>query len=611
MTASSDRPLRDLWTLLTATTASSDTFECARLTATVIPSLVPCSMSAFALLDGEDWHLVLQKEGRQQSAESAESVVKELDELLNRSTRWGDVLILSDRSIPSGIRDLGCACLAVVPVRNLRNQFGMILIGRARPTRFSQQEQYVLITLAEHLSQGLENLRLQEALGTYSEELERQALQLEDLVEERTAELHDSEQRLRALLDIETAALTIFDLDELLHAMRPVLREILPFDRTSIVLYDSEGDVFHIRSVEEAAPERRFRRGEDIPRSRSSAIEHCFALREMDIRSYPDEAKQFRFSEDRELHELGYRTIANLPLLVRDRCLGTFNGASKNQQEYSEAQLEFLSLVAGRLATLIDNANAHQEVGALRDQLQADNRYLRLEIKNRHDFDEIVGRSRALLDALEQVEAVAPTDAAVLLLGETGTGKELVARAIHDRSRRRERPLITLNCGALPSGLVESELFGHEKGAFTGALSRKLGRFELADRSTLFLDEVGEIPLEAQVKLLRVLQGAELERVGGTKTIHVDVRVIAATNRDLLKAVENGSFRADLYYRLHVFQIEVPLSAIARRTFPSSRTTSRRSAPRSWGGRSRRLRSARWHSLKPTAGRETCASSRT
>ena len=180
------------------------------------------------------------------------------------------------------------------------------------------------------------------------------------------------------------------------------------------------------------------------------------------------------------------------------------------------------------------------------------------EIKLGHNFDEIIGSSQGLRQTLERVEAVAPTESTVLILGETGTGKELIARAIHDRSRRRERPLVKVNCTALSSGLVESELFGHEKGAFTGALQRKPGRFELADGGTLFLDEIGDVEPEVQVKLLRALQEGEIERVGGTETIHVDVRVVAATNRDLARAIESREFRSDLYYRLNVFPIEVP-----------------------------------------------------
>ena len=201
---------------------------------------------------------------------------------------------------------------------------------------------------------------------------------------------------------------------------------------------------------------------------------------------------------------------------------------------------------------------ARVKAEAEKSRLQQENLYLQEEIKSKHNFEEIVGRSQALNVILENVRRVAPTDASVLLLGETGTGKELFARAIHSNSHRREKPLIKVNCAALPTGLVESELFGHERGAFSGAIARRIGRFELAGGGTLFLDEVGEIPLEVQAKLLRVLQEREFERVGGSVPISVDVRIIAATNRDLLKAVREGTFREDLYYRLSVFPIRLP-----------------------------------------------------
>ena len=191
-------------------------------------------------------------------------------------------------------------------------------------------------------------------------------------------------------------------------------------------------------------------------------------------------------------------------------------------------------------------------------RLAAENVYLQEEIKSVHNFDEIVGQSPALLDVLEKVNRVAKTDASVLITGETGTGKELIARAIHSASHRHDKPLIKLNCAALPGGLVESELFGHEKGAFSGAISRRVGRFELAHGGTIFLDEIGEVPIEVQVKLLRVLQEREFERVGGAEPIKVDVRVIAATNRDLVKLIREGKFREDLFYRLNVFPIALP-----------------------------------------------------
>jgi PAS domain S-box-containing protein len=205
-----------------------------------------------------------------------------------------------------------------------------------------------------------------------------------------------------------------------------------------------------------------------------------------------------------------------------------------------------------------DAAAAHAEIRRLKERLEADNYYLRYEVKLKYNYDAIVGRSPTIHRVLRDVEQVADTSSTVLLIGETGTGKELVARAIHSRSPRHERPMVTVNCAALPAALIESEIFGREEGAYTGALSRQIGRFELADGSTLFLDEVGELPLETQVKLLRVLQTGEFERLGSTETRRADVRIVAATNRDLEQRIRDKEFREDLYYRLHVFPIRVP-----------------------------------------------------
>jgi formate hydrogenlyase transcriptional activator len=245
--------------------------------------------------------------------------------------------------------------------------------------------------------------------------------------------------------------------------------------------------------------------------------------------------------------------------------VGAININSLQTHAFDEDELRLLAIVSAHLETAINNAQqaealraALAEVERLKNRLQAENVYLQEELTRAHHCDEIVGRSRTLQAVLERAARVAPTDATVLIQGETGTGKELIARAIHQRSRSRERPLVQVNCAALPAGLVESELFGHEKGAFTGAVTRKVGRFELADGGTLFLDELGELPLELQAKLLRVLQEGEFERVGGTQTITAHVRVIAATNRDLAAAVQAGSFRADLFYRLNVFPLTLP-----------------------------------------------------
>jgi len=267
------------------------------------------------------------------------------------------------------------------------------------------------------------------------------------------------------------------------------------------------------------------------------------------------------------MQDNGLHSFAGYPLKFRWELLGVI--ALFGRRPLSEAEFERLAVFASEAAIAIKNAQLFKEVQQLKDRLQAENLYLREEIKIEHNFEEIVGESRSIKAVLRLVEQVAPTDSTVLIRGDTGTGKELIARAIHHLSSRKDRSLVRVNCGAIPASLLESELFGHEKGSFTGAIQRRIGRFELADSGTIFLDEVGELPLDAQVKLLRVLQEREFERVGSGHSTKVDVRVIAATNRDLHAAVKTGSFRADLLYRLNVFPIEVPSLSARAADIPS------------------------------------------
>ncbi len=252
------------------------------------------------------------------------------------------------------------------------------------------------------------------------------------------------------------------------------------------------------------------------------------------------------------------QSVCCVPLITQGRTFGSLNLASRRLDAFPPQDVELLQQVAAQIAIAVENALAFKEIDALKNKLAVEKLYLEEEIRSEFNFEEIVGESPVLKRALAQVELAAPAGTTVLLLGETGTGKELFARAIHNLSPRRDRTFVKINCAAIPSGLLESELFGHEKGAFTGAIAQKVGRFELADRGTLFLDEVGDLPLELQPKLLRVLQEQEFERLGGTRTTRVDVRVVAATNSDLSKLVAERAFRSDLYYRLNVFPIQIP-----------------------------------------------------
>ena len=292
-----------------------------------------------------------------------------------------------------------------------------------------------------------------------------------------------------------------------------------------------------------------------------------------------DAERDARLTDDPYVVRMRPRSILCAPVLHRGRHVALVYLEHDRLRAFAEAQRRAVDVILSHAAIALDNAWLHAglrkvaeerahavdelrhtlaELAALKERLEAENVYLQEELKTQYEFVDVVGRSAAMSRVLRQVEQVAGTDATVLLLGETGTGKELVARSVHSRSQRKDRPLVKVNCAALPATLIESELFGHEKGAFTGALARRVGRFELADGGTIFLDEIGDLPLELQAKLLRVLQEGEFERVGSHATQKVDVRVIAATNRDLRKAIADGSFRPDLYYRLRVFPIEVP-----------------------------------------------------
>ncbi len=291
----------------------------------------------------------------------------------------------------------------------------------------------------------------------------------------------------------------------------------------------------------------------------------CQKVVQGEICHYRDELTQL-FPLDIPLAELGCRSYLGVPMLDQSgRVIGHIAIIDDKPMERDERAIDLVKIFAARAAAELKRQRAEtelhaalQQVQELQKKLEAENVYLQEEIRKEHNFEEIVGNTKGLLDVLRKVETVAPTDSTVLILGETGCGKELIARAIHNRSKRKHRPLVKVNCGAIPTGLVESELFGHMKGAFTGALERRTGRFELADGGSLFLDEVSELPLDTQVKLLRVLQEHEFEPLGSSRTIEVNVRIIAASNRDLEKAVQEGRFRADLFYRVNVLPVTLP-----------------------------------------------------
>ncbi|MFO0707843.1 MAG: sigma 54-interacting transcriptional regulator [Nitrospira sp.] len=367
--------------------------------------------------------------------------------------------------------------------------------------------------------------------------------------------MRDVEGSYRALLAVTNVLNSQRDTDSLWRAITEQIGKVLPVERAGITLFNPDRDAFEFYAVETNVPTRQLQRDAVIPKT-GSAVGWVYEHRTAHVR--PDLQREQMFLEDHYYVREGLGRMINSPLLVGDSCIGTLNIGSVQHGDPDPSDLEFLQLVATQIAYAIDHVRAYEQIDRLRQQLARENEYLVEELRSTHDFGAMIGVSTSFRAALTQAQAVGPTAATVLISGETGTGKELMARAIHDMSPRREKPFIRVNCAALPMGLVESELFGHERGAFTGADQRRPGRFELAHDGTLFLDEIGEMPLDAQAKLLRVLEDGLVDRVGSSRPVPVDVRIIAATNADLMALVNEGRFRADLYYRLHVFPILLP-----------------------------------------------------
>jgi len=368
-------------------------------------------------------------------------------------------------------------------------------------------------------------------------------------------ELQRESDRLKLLLDMTNTLVSNLELRDLLRAVSASIRQDIHCDSVGVWLPDVEQ-----RQLRQLAM--------DFPESKGFVTEDLLLPVEgSEIGCVFKTGKPFVAGTKADItrewsapmaRAEGFESGCALPLISRNRTLGILTLCSRVENSFSPEDVDFLMQAAGQVAIAVENALAYREIAELKDKLAQEKLYLEEEIRTAADFEGIVGQSSTLRQVLQLVETVATSDSTVLLLGETGTGKELVAHAIHDRSRRKERTLIKLNCAAIPTGLLESELFGHERGAFTGAVTQKIGRLELADQGTLFLDEVGDIPLELQPKLLRVLQEGEFERLGSTRTKKVDVRLVAATNRDLERMIEERQFRSDLYYRLNVFPIRIP-----------------------------------------------------
>ena len=467
----------------------------------------------------------------------------------------GEPLILSDirhssfKDDPS-VFGLGEMAYTGIPLTTTEGQtLGSFCVVDTRPREWTDEEIETLRSLASSVMTEIAARRMAKDLRELSNDLQR-------LVKERTRQLSHAEERWRVLLQVNNALVTCLDREALLEAIAGALRGVIPFDRAALILGDPVDGDFRILRIAGSDP-----LPPDIPRktvwprqgSRTAwIVEAGCPLLTHDLRQ--DE----RFTEHAALVAEGLVSALSVPLSAKGKVIGTLNVASREVGRYAEADCELLGAIADQVVLAIQNMLAYEEIAALKCRLEEENLYLQEESRADAPFADVVGESAAIRKVLTKVGMVAGTDSTVLVTGETGTGKELVVRAIHGLSARKDKILVKVNCAALPSGVIESELFGHEKGAFTGALTRRVGRFELANGGTLFLDEVGDLPQDLQAKLLRVLQEGEFERVGGTQTLKVNVRLVAATNRDLASAVAEGRFRADLFYRLNVFPIALP-----------------------------------------------------
>jgi formate hydrogenlyase transcriptional activator len=436
------------------------------------------------------------------------------------------------------LRRHGVRSYCIFPLSTARQCIGGLHLGSAKPNAYAAEDIDFMRIVAGHVAVALESV-----LNHESAEASREALARE-------------RDHLKLLLQVNDAISAKLDTRDLFSAISVCLREALNVEYASLTLFDPDTNQLRRHSLDFPCGGGHLQEGATIPID-GSTVGEAFSratpvlARRADIERLPPKVREGLITE-------GLNFLCAVPLISRKRVLGTLNAASRREDAFTEEGVRLLEEVACQFAVALDNALAYGRIAELNAKLAEEKLYLADEIRSNYFFEEIIGNSRPLQNVLRQIEVVAPSDSTVLLSGETGTGKELVARAIHNLSGQRKATFVKLNCAAIPTGLLEGELFGHEKGAFTGAVSQRIGRFELASGGTLFLDEIGDIPLELQPKLLRVLQENEFERLGSARTIHADVRLIAATNRDLSQMVKVGEFRADLYYRLNVFPIVMP-----------------------------------------------------
>jgi formate hydrogenlyase transcriptional activator len=442
----------------------------------------------------------------------------------------------------------GIVSLCILPLTTAQHRLGCLGFGMGKGHPYSEADIQFMQQVARQVAVAVDNALNYESAQQYQKQLA------------------DERDRLRVLLEVNNAVISNLDTKKLFAAIADSLRRVLHHEYTSLALHDAKRNTMRLHALVFPQGHGYIREEMEIP-VETSLAGVCYSqrkpllLRSADFANYNSESVRLLQAE-------GVRSMCCVPLITRDHVLGSLSVASLRDAAFSQQDLDLLSQVASQVAIAVENALAFEEIAQLKNKLADEKLYLEDEIRTELNFDEIIGESTALKNILKQVETVAPTDSTVLIQGETGTGKELIARAIHNLSSRREATFVKINCAAIPTGLLESELFGHERGAFTGAIAQKIGRFELADGGTLFLDEVGDIPLELQPKLLRVLQEQEFERLGGTRTTRIDVRLVAATNRDLVQMVAERQFRSDLFYRLNVFPVQMPSLRQRREDIP-------------------------------------------
>jgi formate hydrogenlyase transcriptional activator len=459
--------------------------------------------------------------------ERQEPVLMSTDELEPRHGRLQAIL-----------KRLYIRSICALPLTTAHRKLGAITFGSKQVDAYSPNEVRFVSQVVDYIALALDDALNFAALRRASEELQ------------------NKNDRLQLLLDVTNQVVSNLELRDLLRAISQDVRRVMQCDYAGLSLPDAENKQLRLYAVD--FPEGKGFLQEDLVYSiEGSPSGTAFrTMKPLTLQSpftgwlnYP--VVQIAVRE-------GLKSFCFLALISRNRAIGTLVLARLRDDAFSQADISFLAQVANQIALAVENALAYREIRELKEQLSKEKLYLEDEIRTEMNFAQIIGNGASLRRVLKNVETVAPTDSTVLIYGETGTGKELIARAIHDLSARRSKPFVKLNCAAIPTGLLESELFGHEKGAFTGAIAQRIGRFEVADGGTIFLDEIGEIPLELQTKLLRVLQEREFERLGSSRTLRTDARLIAATNRDLEAMVAEQKFRSDLFFRLNVFPVHVP-----------------------------------------------------